>query len=56
MLIYEATEQEAILAGSPLIERSFDTTYNPADGSYSISKSYYAVINEPPNDNVCVDP
>lgn len=56
MLIYEATEQAAILAGSPLIERSFDTTYNPADGSYSISKSYYSVINEPPNDNLCVDP
>lgn len=50
--IYAWTEWGARLLGKPMIVRSFNTDYNPADGSYSVSKTY-TVIPKMPNNNVC---
>lgn len=50
--IYFFTELGALALGQPLIVTSFTTTYNPADGSYDVSKSYLVTPKEPTND-VC---
>ena len=50
--IYLATEIGSRVSGFPLIVKSFDTTYNPADGSYNVTKSYY-VVPKQPNNNIC---
>lgn len=52
--IYLATEIGSRALGFPLIVKSFDTTYNPADGSYNVTKSYYVVPKQPNND-ICPD-
>lgn len=39
-LLYASTEIGATLIGGHLIQRSFDASYNPVDGSYSTSKTY----------------
>ena len=52
--IYTATELGAFTLGYPLIVKSFSTTYNPADGSYNVSKTYLVVPKQPTND-ICPD-
>jgi hypothetical protein len=53
-LIYTMTEFGAIAIGRRLILKSSSTTYNPADGSYNVSRTYL-VTPKQPNNNVCPD-
>jgi hypothetical protein len=48
--IYAFTEFGARTLGRPLIITSFTTTYNPADGSYDVSKTYLVTPKQPTND------
>lgn len=53
-MIYFQTEREADLRGRPLITKSYTRTYNPADGSFNVSKTYL-VTPDPPTNDVCVE-
>ena len=51
--IYYFTELAAYNEGRPLVVRSFATTYNPADGSYDVSKTYMVLPVNTPTNELC---
>ena len=50
-LIFESTELGARLLGGNLIQRSYNASYNPVDGSYDVSKSYIVCPPKPEQSN-----
>ena len=51
--IFFFTELAAKTAGTPLIIRSFNRTYNPVDGSYDVSITYLVAQTKGPDDTLC---